>query len=84
MQCSARDVFCDDSCKQDDTIAHLYEASDAKAASFGVQAKFTSAATMAEQFQPKSVKDVPKDLFIKAYAEHLKANDKVRVPFVLA
>ena len=33
---------------------------------------------MAEQFQPKSVKDVPKDLFIKAYAEHLKANDKVQ------
>eukprot|EP00892_Ulva_mutabilis_P004202 jgi/Ulvmu1/2153/UM129_0013.1 len=35
---------------------------------------------MAEQFQPKSVKDVPKDLFIKAYAEHLKANDKLQLP----
>ncbi len=33
--------------------------------------------TMAEQFQPTSVKDVPKDKFISAYAEHLKANDKV-------
>jgi hypothetical protein len=32
---------------------------------------------MAEQFQPTSVKDVPKDKFISAYAEHLKANDKV-------
>jgi ribosomal protein S19E (S16A) len=26
---------------------------------------------------PTSVKDVPKDKFIAAYAEHLKANDKV-------
>lgn len=32
---------------------------------------------MAENFQPKSVKDVPKDQFIAAYASHLKANDKV-------
>ena len=28
---------------------------------------------------PTSVKDVPKDKFIAAYAEHLKANDKVRL-----
>jgi hypothetical protein len=26
---------------------------------------------------PTSVKDVPRDMFITAYAEHLKANDKV-------
>lgn len=32
---------------------------------------------MAEGFSPKSVKDVPKDKFIEAYAAHLKANDKV-------
>ena len=37
---------------------------------------------MAENsFSPKSVKDVPKDKFIAAYAAHLKANDKVRVAF---
>ena len=28
---------------------------------------------------PTSVKDVPRDKFIAAYAEHLKANDKVRL-----
>lgn len=28
---------------------------------------------------PTSVKDVPRDKFITAYAEHLKANDKVRL-----
>lgn len=33
---------------------------------------------MAAAYKPKSVKDVPAEEFIKAYAEHLKANDKVR------
>lgn len=33
---------------------------------------------MTDTFSPKSVKDVPKDKFITAYAAHLKANDKVR------
>ncbi len=31
-------------------------------------------------YKPKSVKDVPAEEFIKAYAAHLKANDKVRSP----
>jgi hypothetical protein len=35
------------------------------------------AGRMADTFSPKSVKDVPKDKFIAAYAAHLKANDKV-------
>jgi ribosomal protein S19E (S16A) len=33
---------------------------------------------MAEEFKPQAVKDVPVEAFIKAYAAHLKANDKVR------
>lgn len=37
---------------------------------------------MADGFAPKSVKDVPKDKFIEAYAAHLKANDKV-YPLIL-
>lgn len=30
-------------------------------------------------YKPKSVKDVPAEDFIKAYAAHLKANDKVSI-----
>ncbi len=32
------------------------------------------------EFQPKALKDVPVQDFIKAYAAHLKATDKV--PFI--
>ncbi|KAG2436344.1 hypothetical protein HXX76_006653 [Chlamydomonas incerta] len=31
-------------------------------------------------YKPKSVKDVPAEDFIKAYAAHLKANDKIQLP----
>ncbi|PNG99830.1 40S ribosomal protein S19-1 [Tetrabaena socialis] len=31
-------------------------------------------------YKPKSVKDVPAEEFIKAYAAHLKANDKIQLP----
>ncbi|GLI63517.1 hypothetical protein VaNZ11_006502 [Volvox africanus] len=31
-------------------------------------------------YKPKSVKDVPAEDFIKHYAEHLKANDKIQLP----
>jgi ribosomal protein S19E (S16A) len=30
------------------------------------------------EYQPKAVKDVPAEAFIKAYAAHLKSTDKVR------
>ena len=36
-----------------------------------------SGATMAAGPPPRNVRDVPAEEFIKAYAEHLKANDKV-------
>ena len=39
---------------------------------------------MAEEFKPQAVKDVPVEAFIKAYAAHLKANDKVREGVSLA
>jgi hypothetical protein len=32
---------------------------------------------MAAPLPPRSVRDVPAEQFIRAYAEHLKANDKV-------
>ena len=32
---------------------------------------------MAASQPPRSVRDVPAEQFIRAYAEHLKANDKV-------
>ena len=32
---------------------------------------------------PRGVRDVPAEQFIRAYAEHLKANDKVRAVFGL-
>ena len=32
---------------------------------------------------PRGVRDVPAEQFIRAYAEHLKANDKVRAAFGL-
>ncbi|GFR46086.1 hypothetical protein Agub_g7571, partial [Astrephomene gubernaculifera] len=31
-------------------------------------------------YKPKSVKDVPAEDFIEAYAKHLKANDKIQLP----
>jgi small subunit ribosomal protein S19e len=35
---------------------------------------------MAEGYTPKGVRDVPPEQFIKSYAAHLKANDKIQLP----
>lgn len=35
---------------------------------------------MADEQRPRSVKDVPAELFIKAFAAHLKQSNKVRRP----
>jgi len=32
------------------------------------------------EFKPSGVKDVSPDAFIKAYAAHLKSNDKIHLP----
>lgn len=45
------------------------------------EALFAQPSTMAEETAvhgPKGVKDVPAEAFIKAFAAHLKKNDKVR------